>query len=166
MNDLNPNRLSPADEDPLVHRYLAALPRYEPVEDFPDRVLLNVWRPLPPRIRALQEGISRARWPWVVLGVMAVGSFTWQLAAITALAQHPEWRVPIANWIRDEGRRWLGTGWDAAFTTVSHATAPLLSAQTAPWAAAALGVMLVCALGLYLVTRSASPAHGGPHGAH
>ncbi|MFQ6044893.1 MAG: hypothetical protein ACE5PT_00865 [Gemmatimonadales bacterium] len=168
MNDLTASRPTPADEDPLVHRYLAALPRYQPMPDFADRVLLGVWRPIPPRIRSLQARLAQARWPWVVLGLMAAGSFLWQVTFVTALAQHPEWRISALDWIRDEGWpaawRWLGANGEAAWSAVSHTLTATPSGQVAPWAAAGMALLLGCAIGLYLVMRSVPIAPGGRHG--
>jgi hypothetical protein len=88
MTDAIANGLTPAEEDPILHQYLNALPAAVPMAGFSDRVLSGVWRPAPRWIRkgrgAMRDMIASGR-IWMVIGALAVGSLV-PLAASLVLA--------------------------------------------------------------------------------
>ena len=87
MTDAITNGLTPAEEDPILHRYLNTLPAAVPTAGLSDRVLSGVWRPDPRWIRtgrgAMRDMIASGR-IWMMIGALAVGSLV-PLAATVVL---------------------------------------------------------------------------------
>ncbi len=87
MTDYPQLPLSPADEDPVVHRYLARLSTPEPAPGFDRRILVNVWGPAPAWVRSararITDHVDSGR-VWFVLGALAAGSLIPVAVAITA----------------------------------------------------------------------------------
>ncbi|MBE0592922.1 MAG: hypothetical protein IH616_11050 [Gemmatimonadales bacterium] len=77
MDDHVANGLTPAEEDPELHRMLADLPAPEPARRLDERVLSRVRRPAPRSVRRVQavtrELVDSGR-IWFVVGGLAVGS--------------------------------------------------------------------------------------------
>lgn len=77
MNDHDRDVPSPAGEDPLIHGSLATVSQFAPSERFADHVMSRVWRPLPPRLRALRERYEdwvQSGRVWLAVGGLAAGS--------------------------------------------------------------------------------------------
>ena len=77
MNNEPVTRLTPAEEDPLVHAFLRDLTRHSPRAGFADRVMAQIWRPAPAWVRALKRFGSAAVHPdrvWYVAGGLAAAS--------------------------------------------------------------------------------------------
>ncbi len=89
MSDDVHNGLTPADEDPVIHRMLTALPTPQPQREFGDLVLSNVWRPHPRWVRrvrgSLRDLVNSGR-VWLVVGGLAVGSLLPIAAAAVAIS--------------------------------------------------------------------------------
>jgi hypothetical protein len=169
MDDLTTNRLTPSDEDPVVHSFLVALPKFSPVPDFSDRVLLRVWRPVPRRLRKIQTAVTESRWPWLAAGTLAAGALLWQAAVARAVAQHPEWADSAVNWI---AARALPVAWatTTGFTADRLAAADAwvqtaIAGGLAVWAAAGLAVLAISTVGLLLTLRLRPLTRGGIHAA-
>jgi hypothetical protein len=77
MNDDHVMGLTPADEDPELHRIVAGLPSAEPPSGLEDRVLSHVRRPASARVRRMQaagrELVASGR-IWMIVGGLALGS--------------------------------------------------------------------------------------------
>jgi hypothetical protein len=87
MEDVTTRAIPPAEEDPVVHRYLASLPQYSPSPGFDDRVMARVFAPAP---RWLQ-GVRQRWWSlvdtgrvWWLLGGFA-GAYALALASVLVL---------------------------------------------------------------------------------
>lgn len=168
MEDRPLNTPTPAEEDPTVHRFLAALPRFAPGPAFDTRVLLNVWRPIPPRVRRAWTAVRDS---WIVralLVAMVGGSLLWQAVTVAWLVQHPGERAAALDWLRTEG---IPLVWQVGTGSLSALLAPAYGAATRfvtgiglELALAAALVLAVCWLGLYRTTRAWSP-EGGRHAA-
>lgn len=167
MRDPTSNLPTPADEDPVVHRYLVALPRFSPVPDFSDRVLLRVWRPIPPRLRRFQAALAKSRWPWVIVGTLAAGSLLGQAVAAGVIAQHRGEASVLLDWVAPQG---LAAAW-AALTAlaIDVLTPPAewleagVTENLAVWAAVGLGVLVASALGLFLTVKTSPATRGASH---
>jgi hypothetical protein len=80
-------QLTPAEEDPVAHRYLSTLPSFAPSAGFEDRVMSQVWRPAPAWLRCTQgavTGLFPRKHAWTWAGGLAAASVC-SLAIITAL---------------------------------------------------------------------------------
>jgi len=148
------NHTTPADEDPLIHRYLGGLPAYAPSSrHFDDRVLSAVRRPPPEWVRQLGEkrrdiiasGLHRKALAFVALGGLVPTTALVVLAVI--------FRAEIAG-----GVGWLlGAGipfaWERVTAEVSTAASAIGSVipegLRSPRGVAVLAAVLAgCAFGL------------------
>jgi hypothetical protein len=157
MNDYDRNAPTPAAEDPAIHGQLATLSPFAPGGFFQDRVMSQVWRPLPPRLRAAreryEEWVQSGR-VWLAVGGLAAGSL---IPLGIAVGLSMTFWDPIASFggrvITDVvPSAWAGVtahareGFDAAYAGV---TAVLPSgAALAVASAAAVLVLTGCAWGL------------------
>ncbi len=55
MFEDNVTKLTPAEEDPIVDRWLASLPELTPSTDFADAVMARVWAPAPRWVQSVQR---------------------------------------------------------------------------------------------------------------
>ena len=55
MIEDNVTMLTPAEEDPIVDRWLASLPELSPSADFEDAVMARVWAPAPHWVQSVQR---------------------------------------------------------------------------------------------------------------
>lgn len=77
MNDDRVMGLTPAEEDPELHRIVTGLPTAEPPGGLEDRVLSHVWRPAPSplrRVRAAGKELVDSGRIWLIVGGLALGS--------------------------------------------------------------------------------------------
>ncbi len=70
MHENPVTQLTPAEEDPIVDRWLASLPEFAPQDGFDDAVMCRVYVPAPLWLQAVQSAtrrlFSRQRaWAWV-----------------------------------------------------------------------------------------------------
>lgn len=166
MNEYDRDVPTPAAEDPVVHGQLATVSQFAPSGFFADRVMSRVWRPLPPRLRALRERYEdwvQSGRVWLAVGALAAGSLI-PLGIVVGLTV-TFWR-PIGSF---GGRvigsvvpnAWAGVtaqaheGLDAARAAVSGVL-PNAAATAAVSAVTTLAV-IACAWGLYraMVVRGA-----------
>jgi hypothetical protein len=96
MNDSKMTQLTPAEEDPIVDRWLASLVELSPGDGFEDAVMARVWVPVPHWVRSVQSTIqtllSRKR-VWVWTGGLAASSAA-SMAVIVALM--------VSHWVQIE----------------------------------------------------------------
>lgn len=170
MDERNVRGITPGDEDPIVHRYLVALPRFEPRRGFEARVLMRVWRPLPPTLRRLRDALERSHAPAIVLGVLAFGAFVWQAALVGLVLSLPaEARAVAVDFVND----WVPMAWNTVRDQVTELATPVLGylgGYWTPeifWATAVAAVLAIgCAFGLYWTMRLQANTGGVTHGSH
>ena len=128
MNDVIEHHQTPADEDPLIDRYLGALPAYAPASaHFDDRVLAWVRRPQTAWVRRLKEQrreLIAAGWHRRAVGFLALGGLltTGAVVAVAAVF-HAEiaWGV---DWLFATG---LPFAWERVTSETSQAAAIVVS---------------------------------------
>ena len=150
--------VTPAEEDPVVHKFLGTLPRPEPRRPLETAVLKRVWRPLP---RTLRERWTGALTSWqakMFLGLLAAGAFVWQAALVSLAVQFPnETRqvvtlvtselAPLAS---DQIGRLLGLAGSSVLGWI---------ASYGAWLAAFAIVTIISAIGLIRVLRAGRMTH-------
>jgi len=96
MTDNNVTQLTPAEEDPIVDRWLASLPELSPGGSFEDAVMARVWVPVPHWVRSVQNAtgalLNRKR-VWLWAGGLAAASAA-SIAVIVALM--------VSHWVQIE----------------------------------------------------------------
>jgi hypothetical protein len=150
MSDDVHNGLTPAEEDPVIHRMVTALPTPQPRREFGDLVLSAVWRPHPRwarRVRAtLRELIDSGR-VWLVVGGLAVGS----LVPIAAVAVTISLLAPaVAGGVETLFTELIPVGWTFLWAQVASLFETVLANANAldlhPRAWAMIGITSVVAL--------------------
>lgn len=89
MNDDAQHGMTPAEEDPELHRMLTTLPTPEPAGGLEERVLSRVWRPAPRSVRrvgAITRDLIDSGRIWLIVGSLAFGSLL-PLAAALAVSR-------------------------------------------------------------------------------
>ena len=158
MSDDLHTGLTPADEDPVIHRMISTLPTPQPRREFGDLVLSKVWRPDPRWARrargVMRDAIESGR-IWLVVGGLAVGS----LLPIAAVAVGISVFAPtIVGGVETLVTRSIPLGWTfvvtqiaSLFETVLASTAQLGLPPRA-WGLIGLtsgSALAVCGWGLY-----------------
>ena len=96
MTDNNVTQLTPAEEDPIVDRWLTSLPELSPGDGFADAVMARVWVPVPHWVQSVQN-MTRAllgrKRVWVWAGGLAASSAA-SIAVIVALM--------VSHWVQIE----------------------------------------------------------------
>ena len=157
MNDDAPNGLTPAEEDPELHRVLAALPTPDPVVGMEERVLSRVWRPAPPiarRLRAIPRGLIDSGRIWLIVGGLGFGSLMLLAAALVVVRIFAAQISGAVGGVAAHAAPWAVAAASAAAVSLvetlrSYLAQWGLSGQT--WVAIGGGsviVLLLCALGL------------------
>lgn len=164
MNDRNDvTKLTPAEEDPVLHRHLAAVTAYAPRALFDDHVLSRVWRPDPEWIRnvrfAGEELVDTGR-VWLWIGAVTVGSL---IPLAVLLGGGTTFATEIGagiDWMFQKG---IPSLWTAASSDMSRtlsqletrmAALPLGSEALRAVAAGSIPVLAVCAWGLSRTMRA------------
>ncbi len=164
MNDRDDvTRLTPAEEDPVLHRCLTALPVYDPTALFADRVLARVWRPEPEWVRNVRftaEELTETGRIWLLIGAVTFGSLI-PLAVLLGGGAIFATEVGAGiDWLLQTG---LPAMWAAAMGDVSSQLSHLgtrlsglpVSAHTLrALAVASIPVLVVCAWGLHRTMRA------------
>ena len=96
MTDNNVTQLTPAEEDPIVDRWLNSLPELSPGHGFEDAVMARVWVPVPHWVRSVQSTtralLDRKRvWMW------AGGLAAWSAASIAVIVA-----LMVSHWVQVE----------------------------------------------------------------
>lgn len=96
MTDNNVTQLTPAEEDPIVDRWLNSLPELSPGGNFADAVMARVWVPAPSWVQSVQN-VTRAlldrKRVWVWAGGLAASSAA-SIAVMVALV--------VSHWVQIE----------------------------------------------------------------
>lgn len=155
-------RPTPAEEDPIVHRFLGTLPRPEVSPVFETRVLKRIWRPVPPTVRDRWDRFIGSWSLKLFLTALAAGAFLWQAALVGVALQFPaEARELLTVGARetlpivvDEAARL----WGVVLASVKAWLAAWVAGHLG-WLIGALFVILVSAVGLIWVLRSGRMSH-------
>jgi hypothetical protein len=160
MSDRSLPDLTPAEEDPVLHGYLATLPQAMPSQGLQRRVLTRVWRPAPRWVRE-----AEARWIdsvesgriWFVLGAIAAGSLI-PLAVTTGLLVTFSSQIgALSAWMISEFgpelSGLLAMYWAAATQSVTSWWAAVAPPNVGAWAAGGAGVVAVSAVGFIWTIR-------------
>ena len=154
--------LTPAEEDPLLHRHLMGLPSFGPDRLFDERVLTRVWRPDPEWVgnvrRAGRELFSTGR-GWFLVGGLALGSL---LPLAVLVAAGTAFDTEIGRGIGWFFSRGLPTAWTAVTGQITellsqgetrlHAL-PLSGGDLRVFAAGSVVLLVGCAWGLRRAMR-------------
>lgn len=117
-----PDHLTPAEEDPVVHRFVAALARPAPRPPFETRVLTRVWRPPPRAWRAIRARLTSSWQARLLFGALAAGAFIWQFTVVMYVVDHPQTVAQLVSLVEtrawplvelpaQQGRAWLDLAW-------------------------------------------------------
>ncbi len=120
MTDAVANGLTPAEEDPILHRYLSLLPAAVPTAALSERVLSGVWRPAPRwvrRGRAAIDDMAASGRIWLVIGVLAVGSLLPLVASLVLVRVFADSIGDGLRWFVAEGIpfAWVAVTGDVAW---------------------------------------------------
>jgi hypothetical protein len=91
MIEDNVTKLTPAEEDPIVDRWLASLPELSPSAEFEDAVMARVWAPAPRWVQSLQTATSTVfnrKRLWVWAGGLAASSAASIAVIVTLMISH------------------------------------------------------------------------------
>lgn len=154
---------SPAEEDPVIHQRLVLLEPFAPRSGFSDRVLLNVWLPLPLYLRRVRQR-GRAFLSSKRLRLLAVpfliGAALTLVSTVVFVATHPH-LVAMAWGLLVE--QVVLAGWQAAASTLDSLWTSLVAvldahsltgATLAAGAGATVLLWSVCTWGLYRILRT------------
>lgn len=142
-------QITPEQEDPIVHGYLASLPSFSPRLGFADRVLMDVRRPAPSWVRSAQLVYRtvfnrQTRWVWA-LGATASAAFSFAVYFSLAVTHWDQVQAAWATFVRTG----LPEAWQALAGASASAATTLLSVAepfttlTGLWPAAVGGSVLV-----------------------
>lgn len=175
MDDRMMSDLTPAQEDPAIHRMLSTLPAWTPGPGFDNRVLARVWRPHPlwlRRMEAYWAELVETGQVWLIVGAFALGSLI-PLIALTALTAANTAAIgAFLGWLVAEG---IPVAWAALVAFISQAVSDvntmasvlLPNARALALAAVAFLVLLACcAWGLYRTMSAASVTRSPLHEKH
>jgi hypothetical protein len=162
MNQHDEAALTPADEDPVIHRHLAALPAFTPATLFGDRVLSRVWMPEPAwarNVRVVGRDWTDSGRMWLVFGALALGSLIPTAAGVTLVAAFASEIAAGIAWLFDVG---LATGaagtadeLAARWSQIAPADAlgRLTASQIATLTAGSVALLVGCTWGLRTTMR-------------
>lgn len=156
-------KLSPAEEDPVLHRYLAVLPEFSPGGLFEERVLAGVWRPDPEWMRnvryALRDSIETGR-IWLLVGAVTVGCLI-PLAVLVGTGATFASEIGTGSTLLLE--RGIPAAWTAASEVIGRALSqvetflgalPVSGGTLRAFALGSVPVLLGCAWGLSRTMRA------------
>jgi hypothetical protein len=102
MEDRPMSELTPAQEDPAIHRMLSTLPAWMPGPGFDNRVLARVWRPHPLWLRRVEgywgELVETGQ-VWLIVGAFALGSLIPIIALTALVAAHTAEIGAFLGWL-------------------------------------------------------------------
>lgn len=175
MEDRTMSELTPAQEDPAVHRMLSTLPAWTPGPGFDNRVLARVWRPHPlwlRRVEAYWGELVETGQVWLIVGAFALGSLI-PIIALTALVAANTAEIgAFLGWLVTEGipvaRAAVWAFISEIVSTVNTMASALLSNARALMVAVVAYLVLLasCAWGLYRTMSAASTARSSLHDSH
>jgi hypothetical protein len=175
MEDRTKSELTPAQEDPAIHRMLSTLPAWMPGPGFDNRVLARVWRPHPLWLRRVEgywgELVETGQ-VWLIVGAFALGSLIPIIALTALVAANTAAIGAFLGWLVAEG---IPVAWAEVSAFISGivstvntlASALLPNARALMVAVVAYLVLLAsCAWGLYRTMSTASATRSSLHDRH
>lgn len=156
MTQRNPNLPTPADEDPIVHRFLGVLPRFHPAPAFETRVLTRVWRPTSPSLRDRAQRLLTSWHLRAFVALLAAGAFVWQAVIASLALRYPDKAATVLGTALREvaPRVWSVAAGPAADLVASAQTWTIdLVAGRLLLVAAVIVLLLLCAGGLVWAVR-------------
>ncbi|MGD8727518.1 MAG: hypothetical protein PVH40_07725 [Gemmatimonadales bacterium] len=154
---------TPAEEDPVLHRHLVALPAFAPRTLFEDHVLARVWRPDPEWVRNVRfagEDLVESGRVWLLIGAVTFGSL---IPLAVLLGGGAAFATEISagfEWLFREGVPTLRSAVAADLSRASSqfetrvSSLPLTADALRLGVAAALPLLGVCAYGLSRTMRA------------
>jgi hypothetical protein len=126
MNDRNDvTRLTPAEEDPLLHQYLAQVPAFAPGPSFGNHVLSRVWRPEPEWVRNVRffarDLVDTGR-IWLLIGAVTFGSLIPLAVLLGSGAVFSAELGAGIDWLFNRG---IPAAWTATLDDISVALSPI-----------------------------------------
>ena len=175
MDDRTMSELTPAQEDPGLHRMLSTLQAWTPGPGFDNRVLARVWRPHPRWLRRAEAywgELVETGQVWLVAGAFALGSLI-PIIVLTALVAANTAEIGVfLGWLVTEG---IPVAWAATVAVISEivstvntvASALLPNARAVMVAVVAFLMLLAsCAWGLYRTLGAARATRSSLHDTH
>lgn len=152
---------TPAEEDPVIHRFLTALPRFQPAPAFETRVLTRVWRQDPLAWRRTRDALAHSWHLRAFLALLAAGAFVWQAILIGFVVENPNSVAESWQLFASEGVPALQSLASDALAQAATPIGELTNAIAVWWwlGVVALFVALFCAAGLYGILRSGRNSH-------
>ena len=145
---------TPAEEDPMVDRWLTSLEAFSPSADFEEEVMARVWVPAPrwmQSTRRVARALFSRRRVWVWTGGLAASSAA-VMAVVVAFA--------LSHWIQVE-TAWAVfvngvalEAWRAGVALLAQAMATTLTAREV-WGITGSTVVFACIAGAAVTTVSA-----------
>lgn len=152
---------TPAEEDPVLHRFLVALPRFQPAPGFETRVLTRVWRPEPVAWLRVKRRLADATQLRVLIGVLVAGAALWQGLLVTLAINNPTMTRDAWAFLLDRGLPALES-WGSAALALAAQPLGQVQAWFAVWwwlGIVAAVVVLFCGAGLYATLRTGRNSH-------
>jgi hypothetical protein len=91
MIEDNVTKLTPAEEDPIVDRWLASLPELSPSAEFENAVMARVWVPAPRWVQSVQtatRAVFHRKRLWMWAGGLAASSAASMAVIVTLMVSH------------------------------------------------------------------------------
>jgi hypothetical protein len=164
MNDQHDvTKLTPAEEDPVLHRHIAAMPAFAPRALFEDHVLARVWRPDPEWVRNVRfagEELVESGRIWLLIGAVTVGSL---IPLAVLLGGGATFATEIGTGIDWLFKTGIPSVWTATASDISYAMSqletlmaalPLSSETLRVVALGSLPVLAACTWGLSRTMRA------------
>lgn len=156
MNDRLRFEPTPAEEDPILHDYLSALPNLAPRVSLETKVLTHVWRAPPRWVGQMQrrwvESVETGR-IWFVLGALAAGSLI-PLGVAAGLT------IAFADQIGALGTWMVARFGPSSTQSVTSWWAANVPLHLGAWVGGVAGVSTFSAIGLFLTLRRGNKGVG------
>ena len=127
MTEDNVTQLTPAEEDPIVDRWLASLPELSPNVDFEDAVMARVQVPAPHWVQSVQtaaRALFNRKRVWMWAGGFAVSSAASMAVIVTLMVSHwvqveTAWSAFLGGFVLEAWRASVALLGQAVATTIA-----------------------------------------------
>jgi len=154
MTEDNVTKLTPAEEDPIVDRWLASLPELSPSAEFEDTVMARVRVPAPRWVQSVQtatRALFNRKRLWIWAGGYAAASAASVAVIVTLMVSH--WVQVETAWSTFVGGFVL-EAWRASVALVGRTVAATLATQ-ATWDVTGTVVLFASLAGAAVMAGSA-----------
>ena len=167
MNDRLRFEPAPAEEDPILHDYLSALPNFAPRVSLETKVLTHVWRAPPRWVGQVQrrwvESVETGR-IWFVLGALAAGSLIPLGVAAGLTIAFADQIGALGTWMvarfGPSIAGVLAAYWASSTQSVTSWWAANVPLHLGAWVGGVAGVSTLSAIGLFLTLRRGNKGVG------